>query len=64
MTIPGAAGFALEYVRPSEDGGTRHRWIAFWNAPDGSPAYDGSGATIEDAMADLIRALGAEVDEQ
>lgn len=43
----------ISSIRPDEDGGTGHRWMAMWG--DG---YDASAETIVGALAELVRVLG------
>jgi hypothetical protein len=43
----------IQPVLRGEDGGTGDRWIASLDF-DNSPAYDGSGHTIEEALVSLV----------
>lgn len=45
--------FLIVPIAPEDDGGTGQRWMAEVNI-GGSPAYDGGGATIEEALAALV----------
>jgi hypothetical protein len=54
------AQLRIEPVREGEDGGTGDRWYAVLDL-NGSPSHDGSGPTIELALARLILQIGDEL---
>jgi hypothetical protein len=47
----------IQTISRTEDGGTGDRWEADWGGD-----YDGTGATIESALANLILQMGEALD--
>lgn len=48
---------SITHIKHGTDGGTGLHWMAALDDDNGSPQFDGSGVTIEDALCDLIEQL-------